>query len=196
MTPMMGNKLPDDRTWAADTGMFAAPEQFDPIGYLHWLWKRRDHAHRCLFASAPDVVGDAAATLKLARRYLPLIRALGYPVALVAQDGLEDMTPPWDDFDCLFVGGTTDWKLSEAAYHLVAEAKQKGKWCHMGRVNSERRLRAAALSGYDSADGTYIAFGPDINTVRLSGWLQRLDQQSPLALFAGEAMQQERGRDE
>ena len=41
-------------------------------------------------------VGDAAATLTRSAPMLPRIRALGYPAALVAQDGLEHLAVPWD----------------------------------------------------------------------------------------------------
>jgi len=33
-----------------------------------------------------------------------------------------------------------DWKLSAAAAGLVAEANDRGKWTHMGRVNGLRRI--------------------------------------------------------
>ena len=42
----------------------------------------------------------------------------------------------------------------------------------MGRVNSLRRLRLAAADGYDSVDGTFLAFGPDVNLPRLRAWLE------------------------
>ena len=181
LTPQMGNRLPDDdRPWAADNGCFAAPHKYDAAVYLRWLYDRRDHAHRCLFVTAPDVIGDARATLAKSRVMLPLIRHLGFKAALVAQDGLERIDVPWDEFDVLFVGGTTGWKLSEAAYGLAREAKRNGKWTHQGRVNSFRRLRAAKVSGFDSADGTFLAFGPDVNRPRLAGWLDDLDRQPTL----------------
>jgi hypothetical protein len=47
-----------------------------------------------------------------------------------------------------------------------------GKGTHMGRVNSNRRLQYAATIGCDSADGTYLAFGPDQNLPRLLWWLR------------------------
>lgn len=182
LTPMMWNAPDLSQTiWAADTGCFAAPEKFDLPRYLDWLAQRP--AETNLFATAPDVVGNAAATWGKSRDVLPQIRELGYRAALVAQNGIEDLTIDWDAFDALFVGGTTDWKLSESTYRLVAEARQRGKWCHQGRVNSWRRLSAAAISGYDSADGTYLAFGPDTNWPRLQGWLHRIEQQPTLALF-------------
>jgi hypothetical protein len=169
--------------YAVDNACFAQGDTFDLGRYLCWLvtLPQRDH---CLFATAPDVVGDAAATLRRAAPVLPVLRRLGFRAAFVAQDGLEALPVPWDDFDALFVGGTTAWKLSEPAYALVREAKARGKWAHQGRCNSERRLRAAAVGGYDSADGTFLKFGPDKNLPRLLGWLARLEGQARLPLDA------------
>lgn len=164
LQPGMGNVPPAGQLWAADNGRFSKPDTYSDEKYLAWLRNKLPHVERCLFATAPDVVGDAVATLALSLPMLPRIRALGYPAALVAQDGLESSgelnDDLWDEFDCLFVGGTTKWKLSEHAYQLVAEANERGKWTHMGRVNSWQRFRAAAAAGYDSADGTYLRFDP------------------------------------
>lgn len=160
LTPRMGQKPPEGQPWAADTGRYASPHEYSDTLYLAWLDKMRPFADRCLFATAPDVVGDAEATLALSLPMLPRIRAAGYPVALVAQDGLIADVVPWDSIDALFVGGTTEFKLAESTYQLVAEAKRRGKWTHMGRVNSWQRFRTAAAAGYDSADGTYLRFDP------------------------------------
>lgn len=185
LTPMMGNRLPDGLTWAADTGCYGQPTRHDDDRYLAWLADRQHAVSRCLFATAPDVVQDADATMARALPMLPRIREVGFKAALVAQDGLEDMDVPWDAFDVLFVGGSTSWKLSEAADQIVAEAKWRGKWAHAGRVNSLRRLRRCAVSGYDSADGTFLAFGPDVNLPRLRGWLDDLDRSPSLVLMSG-----------
>jgi hypothetical protein len=130
------------------------------------------------------VVADWSGTVRVAAAVLPKLRALGFPSAFIAQDGLPPRWVAWDEFDALFVGGTTAYKLSEDAYALVAEAKRRGKWCHMGRVNSWRRLRAAAHGGYDSVDGTYLKFGPDVNLPRLRGWLDAMARQPALAVPA------------
>jgi hypothetical protein len=183
LTPMIGNKVDFNGTlWAADTGCFNQPEKYDQESYLGWLRERSQYAKRCLFATAPDVVGDAVATMEKSIPMFPLLRAEGYRAALVAQDGLEDMGIPWDDFDCLFMGGTTSWKLSETAYQIATEADNRGKWVHQGRVNSWRRLKAAAVSGYDSADGTYLVFAPDVNLPKLEGWLDSLNNQPVMEL--------------
>lgn len=183
VTPAMGNRIPEGATWAADTGCFRNPESFDLGRYLTWLGKR--DATKCLFATAPDVVGDHALTLERSLPVLPLIREAGYRAAFVAQDGADEETVPWDECDALFIGGTTEWKLSEAAYALVAAAKRRGKWAHVGRVNSLQRLRAFAAAGADSADGTYLAFGPDRNLPKLAAWLRDLHERPNL--LQGEA---------
>lgn len=167
--------------WAVDNGCFTAGERFDLGAFICWLVALPDH-ERCLFATAPDVVGDAAATWKRSAPVLPVLRRLGFKAALVAQDGLDTAALDWDAFDCLFVGGTTAYKLSEDAYAAVLEAKARGKHTHMGRVNSLRRLRAAAVGGYDSADGTFLKFGPDKNLPRLLGWLDQLERQPALRM--------------
>lgn len=170
LTPNTGNR-PDlsNTTWAADNGCFTQPHTYSDERYLSWLAERP--ASTCVFATAPDVVGDAVATLNRSLPVLRKIRALGYPAALVAQDGLEKCFIPWSTFDVLFVGGSTEWKLSPAAERIVREAKRRGKWVHLGRVNSRKRLALAESWGCDSADGTYLAFGPKVNFPKLIGWL-------------------------
>lgn len=181
-TPAQGNRRPEGVAWCADNGAFS--DNFDEGKWWRFLLDNAHAADTCLFAVAPDVVGDAAATMERSLPWLSKIRALGYPVALVAQDGLEDLEVPWNEFDVLFIGGTTTWKLGGQARHLIAEAKSQGKWVHMGRVNSEKRWRYADAIGCDSCDGTFLTFGPDVNLPRLLAWTRNNDQAS---LFGGVA---------
>lgn len=179
-TPKQGNPLPPGVAWCADNGCFGKGYPGD-LKWLAWLEKLSDRAADCLFATAPDVVGDAQATLERSRPLLPKIRALGYPAALVAQDGLEDLEVPWDEFDAFFIGGSTEWKLGTAAKRLAQEAKRRGKWVHGGRVNSRKRYNYFALEvGADSVDGTYLVFGPDINLPKLLSWVNDLSRQTTL----------------
>jgi hypothetical protein len=166
--------------WAADNGCYSRGDRFRVDAYLAWL-AGLGYRETCLFATAPDVVADARATWERARYVLPVLRALGYRAALVAQDGVEAMRLDWATFDVLFIGGTTAWKLSETAYALIGEAKERGKWVHVGRVNSLRRLRAASFAGADSADGTFLKVAPDINMPRMLRWLDVLQRQPHLA---------------
>jgi hypothetical protein len=181
-TPAQGNRLDGLPAWAADNGCFLPAKYVGDDALMAWLERLQPIADRCWFAVAPDVVGDAAATLARSEPFLAPIRALGYPAALVAQNGLEDLAVPWDDFDVLFIGGDTAWKLGPAARDLAAQARHRGKDVHMGRVNSLRRLRYADAIGCTSADGTYLRFGPDINLPALLSWTRNVRDQ--LTLFS------------
>lgn len=179
VTPAAGNVVESGVDWCADNAVFADKYPGDDA-YLTWLDDRAPAADRCVFAVAPDVVCDAAATLDRSAPMLPRIRRAGYPAALALQNGVEHMTVPWRDFDVAFLGGDTDWKIGPHARRLAADAKANGKRVHMGRVNSRRRLRIAAQMGCHSADGTYLAFGPDQNLPKLLSWLGELELQGGL----------------
>ncbi|NUS13452.1 MAG: hypothetical protein HOY69_18960 [Streptomyces sp.] len=174
-TPAQGNVIPDGAEYACDNGKFGkgwpgADAWFD------WLTRTVDRygADRCLWAVAPDVPFDAAGTLAESLPWLARIRELGIPAAFAAQDGCDQLGVPWDAFDVLFIAGSTEWKTGPVAERLSREAKERGKQIHMGRVNSRQRLRTAEWFGCDSADGTYLAFGPEKNLRLLAGWLDEL----------------------
>jgi hypothetical protein len=173
-TPAQGNRLPDDVVWCADNGCYGKGYPGDEK-WLRWLERLTPKADRCLFATAPDVVGKAKESLARSVPFLPAIRERGFKAALVAQDGLEDLSVPWDDFDALFIGGSTEWKLSNAARELVAEANARGKHTHLGRVNSRKRVRLAHAWGCDSVDGTYLCFGPSVNLPKLLSWMDEVN---------------------
>ncbi|MCW6005378.1 hypothetical protein K1W54_12410 [Micromonospora sp. CPCC 205371] len=178
-TPAAGNAVLEGVDWCADNGCFTPGRYPGDDRYLAWLARHAIHAARCAFATAPDVVGDAAATLARSVPMLPRIRMAGFRAALVAQDGLEHLPVPWDLLDAMFLGGTTAWKLGPAAAELAAEARARGLTVHMGRVNSLRRLRHAAAIGCRSADGTHLAYGPDRNLPTLLRWLAAINDVPP-----------------
>ncbi len=196
------------RLWAADNGCFAKGASFDTDSWFSWVaslpsvtaarfgcagaaYESRlmspgtecPGASGCLFVVAPDVLGDAEATWRRSEPWFDLVRSLGFPVALVAQDGAESHAAMWDEaerWDCLFLGGSTTGKLSEDARSCVHEAQVSAKWTHTGRVNSLRRLRTAAAWDLDSVDGTYLRFGPSANGCRLRGWLEHVEHEAGL----------------
>jgi len=92
-----------------------------------------------------------------------VIREYGYPVAFVTQDGLRMEDVPWDDFDVLFVGGSDEHKLRES-WPFIYRAKELGKWVHVGRVNSEKRMRMFWMA--DSVDGTTLKMEPSARNGR------------------------------
>lgn len=151
-------KLDYNRPWCMDTGTFLAPFQ-DKL-FFAALEKLTPYIDTCKFVVVPDTVANAVATLWQFRQWAWRIKAMGYKVAFVAQDGQEAMPLP-PEYDALFIGGTTDWKMSTHADGLIRQAQQAGKWVHVGRVNSQKRIRHFDLIGVDSVDGTSIAYAPD-----------------------------------
>jgi len=184
-TPAQGNRLPANCWWAADNGKFGKGWPGADAWYEWLAWKAKGREDRCLFAVAPDVPFDAVGTLAESLPWLPKIRALGIPAAFAAQDGCENGLIPWDDFDVLFLAGsagpgTPNWKIGPIAEALSREARERGKRVHMGRVNSLVRLRIAETFGCDTADGTYLAYGPDINLTRLLGFMGTVGREPTL----------------
>ena len=104
-TPKQGNKIPAGSFWIADNGMGPGKAGVIRNGHgkgavtddqlLRWLAGYSDEEReRCLFAVAPDVVGNAQATAERSRPMPARIRALGFPVAYVLQDGQHDVPVP------------------------------------------------------------------------------------------------------
>jgi hypothetical protein len=196
ITPAAGNRLEPWVEWIADNGIYSNAYPGD-TGYLSWLRSHADYRSRCRFAVAPDVVADHPATWERSLPMLAPIRRVVGRVAMCAQNGATPDDMPWDGIDAVFLAGIVEcapcgyvpaltdlpasrcpaghalaeWKVGAAAAAITAEAKRRGKWVHMGRVNSDDRMTRAREMGCDSADGTYLAFGPDVNRPVLLGWL-------------------------
>ena len=184
VTPEMGQMPPSDTLWAADNGCFAHPDRFSMEKYQRFLDRALTlHGDRCLFAIAPDVPFDSDATRARFEVYGPTMKSIGAPVAYAAQNGTGVEDVPWTDIDALFIGGTTEWKTGGESGALIQAARERGLWVHMGRCNSLRRLQTARAMGCDSADGTYLKYGPDINEPKLLRWLETMERVRPMVLM-------------
>ena len=157
ITPQSGNKPPTDIPWAADN---AAYSNWDEKKFVRMLNKISQEETKPIFVACPDVVGNAIETAKQFRCWQPLIKEYNFPVALVLQDGQESIGVPWHEVDAVFIGGTNDFKLGQYVRYIVGAAKEKGKWVHMGRVNSQKRAKYAQKIGCDSIDGTHFSIEP------------------------------------
>lgn len=135
--------------WGMDNFCYSG---FDAAAFVRML--ERFHGRKgCRFVTAPDVVGDAHQTLRQWPFWSRLIRGVGFVPALAAQDGLTISDVPWNELGALFIGGSTEWKLGPQAVELMAYAKARGLWVHVGRVNSRQRIWHFARAGADSWDG-------------------------------------------
>lgn len=143
--------------WAMDNGAYS---RFDATLFMEML--HAFHGRKgCRFVTAPDVVADAHETLKRWPFWSAVIRGAGFVPALVAQDGMLASEVPWPEIGALFVGGTTEWKLGARARTLMAYAKARGLWVHVGRVNTRSRIFEAMDAGADSCDGSGFSWFPD-----------------------------------
>jgi hypothetical protein len=138
----------------------------------------------CLFVPAPDVPRDAQRTLDEWNRWRP--RLDPWPVAFVAQDGQEDLDlPDPGQWTTLFIAGSTDWKVSQAAVNVIRRAQDLGKDIHIGRVNWWRRYKHfAQMPGSEgwTCDGTRTRY--DGVKRALNAWLDYMGRpvQKHLAL--------------
>jgi hypothetical protein len=102
--------LIEGRPWGGDCGAFTGV--FDEAAYFHWLARMQRFQDTCLFVVVPDVVCNAAATLAFFRRYAPRVREMGFPIALVAQNGLRPFQEGvFDDLNA----GHNDWRQDHAS---------------------------------------------------------------------------------
>lgn len=152
LTPLTRYRLRDpERPFAIDNGWYAGG---DIPAFYALLARETHHREKCLFVTAPDVVGSARRTLEVFKAWRP--RLDGWKVALVCQDGQEDLPIPWDEIDAVFIGGSTNWKCGPHAAHIVRAAKALEKWVHAGRVNTPARFDHFEKLGADSFDGNGV----------------------------------------
>lgn len=107
------------------------------------------------FVIAPDIVAGGAASLARSLKWLPWVLSHAPRALLAVQDGMET-----DHVEAhlgarvgIFVGGSTAWKLrTMPAWGGLA--KRLGVWFHVGRVNTQRRIKDCYMAGATSFDGS------------------------------------------
>ncbi len=153
LTPLTRYRLRNPaKPWAIDNGAFS---RFDEKAYMALLKREEHHKANCLFVTAPDIVGAAQRTVELFEHWKGLLP--GWKLALVCQDGQENVRIPWADISAVFIGGNTNWKCGPHVVAIIKTAKMLGKWVHVGRVNHKERFDHFAALGVDSIDGTGLA---------------------------------------
>ena len=152
LTPLTGYS-DWDGVYGIDNGAFSG---FPEEKFRRLLERQKNRKADCLFVTCPDIVGSGQRTLELFRRRHLWIPA-EWRIALVIQDGMEDLEIPWDELDAIFVGGGDPWKDSKAAADIVKTASILKKWKHIGRVNSPKRFEHFLQLGADSCDGSGVA---------------------------------------
>lgn len=103
----------------------------------------------------PDIVAGGLASLDLSLSWLPRLEALGVPLLIPVQDGMtpELLSPLIGPQVGIFLGGTTDWKLS-TAIGWGQLAHRCGAYFHFARANSRQRINICLAAGAHSFDGS------------------------------------------
>lgn len=157
-------------TTSADNGAFSG---LDVGAFCSMLGQYQEAKIPLEWVACPDVVGDDVSTFGLWVQWHKIIRAFGFRPALVLQDGMELMDiiafkPP-----AVFIGGSTDYKLGPVVRKIVQWARSENKPVHMGRVNTEKRIRYAVEIGCTSCDGSGFSKWPDKRIPLGIKWIKR-----------------------
>lgn len=138
----------DNGAWTA----FQSGRPFDERLFLGLLERLSAGAD---FAVVPDIVRGGHESLRLSLRWLDRLWWVGCPRLVAVQDGVtpSDLEPYLCDEVGIFVGGTDGWKENTMG-EWGDVARARGALCHVGRVNTARRLRKCIAAQVDSFDGS------------------------------------------
>jgi hypothetical protein len=148
--------------WAAENGAWSdklAKRDFDGPRFEEFLGWIALQPFPPKWIALPDIVVGGLDSLALSLAWLARLRAhdafAGQALMLVVQDGVgpEDVAALIGPLLGIFVGGSTEWKLATMK-QWAALARSRDALCHVGRVNTARRIRLCAAAGVDSFDGT------------------------------------------
>lgn len=144
--------------YALDNGAYIdfkkGKKTFDHDSYISMIIKWGSAAD---FIVIPDVVQNYNATRELSYKYIPILNSYGYghKLMFVWQDNMpyEDLHQYICDGIGIFIGGSTEAKLN--AIPIISE--MCSYWnvpCHVGRVNSIKRIKYCIDHYCTSFDGS------------------------------------------
>lgn len=148
-TPLTAYARAEGIPYGLDNGCFS---KFERSTWERLL--REAETDAPVFVTLPDIVGSAQRTKELFNHFRYLVPDL--PIALVLQDGIENVEIEWNYLDAIFIGGSDAFKISNEAFAAAKTAKMLNKWIHVGRVNTASRV-LQWIDYADSIDGSGIS---------------------------------------
>ena len=144
--------------YAIDNGVYADWSKGRPFNEKGFFKLLNEYAKNADWIVIPDAVGDFMETCKMFMLWYPRLIQYKRPLMFVAQDGIEQ-----NDYATvrsmtkrgvsIFVGGSTEFKLEHSS--MIAKiCKENKAQCHIGRVNSAKRVRMCFAWGATSFDGS------------------------------------------
>ena len=103
----------------------------------------------------PDIVAQGDKSLEFSLSWMDELASRFDLCLLPVQDGItpKQIKPYLNKGVGLFVGGSTEWKLS-SLFEWGVLAQETGCYLHVARVNTVRRIKLCQHAGADSFDGT------------------------------------------
>ena len=139
--------------YAIDNGAFVYGQRDLPFDEKPFLKDIDQYGEGADWIVLPDVLYNADATLQIADYWIDRLK--GYPLLIVAQDGMtrKDLEYFTKKDIGVFVGGSTDFKLASLKW-IAPLCKQYQVLCHVGRVNTLRRVKLCMSAQVHSFDGS------------------------------------------
>ena len=160
MRQIGGEREAMEYPWMLDNGAFG--DKWNIKTWQARLSVLSVNLFKCIGTVAPDVVGNSKATRQRWDQLSYIPKKMGYKVFYATQDGCTVDEIPWGEIDGLFVGGSNQHKEVDS-FPLIREAKDRGFWVHVGRVNSPTKIRKFCAA--DSVDGTRFVFDSNRRTI-------------------------------
>lgn len=147
----------DNGVWAWFQAMLAAikrglpPPEWDEAAWWRLIFWAQSNTQKPLWVIAHDVVGDAPATIAKWNHFAPMLKGMGFTIALAVQNGMTvEMVKALEvQPDVICVGGDTEWK--HETWRMWASNFPR---VHVLRVNSPTWLWELEEAGVESCDGT------------------------------------------
>ena len=140
----------DNGAWSC----FQRGEEFDAEAFRLAVRKLGGGAD---WVVVPDIVAGGLASLRFSMSWMGELENVGRRRLIAVQDGMTpaDVRDELGDDVGIFVGGSTDWKW-DTVETWADLARARRAYCHVGRVNTCRRIRQCVRAGVHSFDGTSV----------------------------------------
>lgn len=141
--------------YALDNGAWTAFQKGRPFDEPLFTRALRQLGRDADWTVIPDIVAGGLASLEFSLKWMRLVLDECERGLLAVQDGMrvEDVRPLVGLRVGIFVGGSTKWK-EDTIPQWARLARETSSWCHVGRVNTRRRIAQCQSAGATSFDGT------------------------------------------
>lgn len=177
-----GSLDPHGFRYCLDNGAWTAYQQGTEWDVWRWVCAVANRGSGADFIVLPDIVCGGRKSLQLSLFWLSEMKdeAMLPTLLIPAQNGMEraDLEPHVGLRVGIFVGGDDEYK-EQSLPMWGALRRDTGCYLHVGRVNSQRRIRLCHMAGADSFDGTSLT-RHSVNAPMLTAAVRGTDRKGPV----------------